>query len=76
MLPLFLEEKLRSYYPDRAEDIINGYSARRKTSFRINRLKTTREDVVSFLDAGNVKYSQVAWYPDAFMIEEEPSIGY
>ena len=51
MLPDFLEKKIRSYYPEQIDEIVKGYTLRRKTSFRINRLKMTEEETVSFLDA-------------------------
>ena len=72
MLPDFLEKKIRSYYPEQIDEIVKGYTLRRKTSFRINRLKMTEEKTVSFLYAKKVKYSRVGWYPDAFIIEQEP----
>jgi len=52
------------------EEIIEGLSKRRKTTFRINRIKTTNEEIDNFLDANNIKYTHPSFFKDAYIIEE------
>lgn len=52
------------------EEIIEGLSKRRKTTFRINRIKTTNEEIDNFLDANNIKYTHPSFFNDAYIIEE------
>lgn len=52
------------------EEIIEGLSKRRKTTFRINRIKTTNEEIDDFLNANNIKYTHPSFFSDAYIIEE------
>ncbi len=52
------------------EEIVDGLSKRRKTSFRINRLKTTKEEIDNFLNANNIKFSNPVFFTDAYILEE------
>ena len=44
---------------------------KRRFSFRINRLKTTREEIEKFLTDKNIKYQNVNWFEDAFILDLE-----
>lgn len=70
-LPEYLIEKLRSEYDEETfNKIIEGYSTKRKTTFRINTLKTTVEDVENKLKEMNIKYSKPKFSNEAIILDE------
>ena len=70
-LPEYLIEKLRSEYDEETfNKIIEGYSIKRKTTFRINTLKTTVEDVENKLKEMNIKYSKPKFSNEAIILDE------
>lgn len=52
------------------EEITDGLSKRRKTTFRLNRLKTTKEEIDKYLRQSNIKFSNPSFFADAYIIEE------
>lgn len=69
-IPSFLKEKLTTQYGEEiTQKIIKGYMAKRKTTLRVNTLKTSSTDVIDILDKNNIKFKKVNWYNDAFIIE-------
>lgn len=38
-------------------------------SVRINTLKTTREEMISFFDQSNIEYEMISWYSQAFILK-------
>lgn len=67
----FLYKKIKEEYPNDYEKIINGYETKRKTSFRINRLKTNNEEIEEILKVNNINYVKVPWYSDAYVIDDD-----
>ncbi len=69
-IPKFLNEKLINQYGEELTfQIIEGYSQKRNSTLRINTIKITKEQVVSFLKSKNIAYKEVEWYDDALIIE-------
>lgn len=69
-IPFFLKEKLKTQYGEEiTQKIIKGYMAKRKTTLRVNTLKTSSTNVIDILDKNNIKFKKVNWYNDAFIIE-------
>ena len=69
-IPSFLKEKLKTQYGEEiTQKIIKGYMAKRKTTLRVNTLKTSSTNVIDILDKNNIKFKKVNWYNDAFIIE-------
>lgn len=69
-IPSFLKEKLKTQYGEEiTQKIIKGYMAKRKTTLRVNTLKTSSTNVIDILDKNNIKLKKVNWYNDAFIIE-------
>ncbi|MEI3356214.1 MAG: RsmB/NOP family class I SAM-dependent RNA methyltransferase [Clostridia bacterium] len=69
-IPSFLKEKLKTQYREEiTQKIIKGYMAKRKTTLRVNTLKTSSTNVIDILDKNNIKFKKVNWYNDAFIIE-------
>ena len=69
-IPSFLKEKLTTQYGEElTQKIIKGYMAKRKTTLRVNTLKTSSTNVIDILEKNNIKFKRVNWYNDAFIIE-------
>lgn len=69
-LPIFLIDMLRKQYAEEiVNNIIDGYSKKRKTTFRVNTLKTNTESVIKILEQKNISYQKVLWSNEAFIIE-------
>lgn len=69
-IPSFLKEKLKTQYGEEiTQKIIKGYMAKRKTTLRVNTLKTSSTNVIDILDKNNIKFKKVNWYNDTFIIE-------
>lgn len=68
-IPSFLKEKLTTQYGEEiTPKIIKGYMAKRKTTLRVNTLKTSSTNVIDILEKNNIKFKRVNWYNDAFII--------
>lgn len=75
MIPEFLIEKLNNQYgEDLTQEIVKGYNQKRKTTLRINSIKTNKENIKKVLDEQNIKYEDVSWYEDALILETEKNI--
>ena len=70
-IPEFLYNKLNEQYnTDLTNDIINSYKEERYLTFRVNTLKTTVFAVKKQLELNNIKYEEVSWYKEAFVIPD------
>lgn len=68
-IPTFLKDMLlQQYGEDITNKIIDGYKTR-NVSFRVNNLKSKKEKIEEELKKANIKYKNVNWYNDAFIIE-------
>lgn len=71
VVPQFLIDKLKFQYGESLTNkIIDGYK-KKLVTFRINRLKTTLEEIEKVLKSENISYQKVSWYEDAFIIEDK-----
>lgn len=69
-MPELLTTLLREQYgPEEAARIAAGY-VRKPVTLRVNPLRTTREAVVSALDAAGIVHRDVPWYADAMMLPD------
>jgi len=69
-IPEFLNKILLNEYEEKnTNQIINGYSANRPTTFRVNTSKTSVEHIKNKLNEQNIKFKQVTWNETAFIIE-------
>ena len=74
-IPEFLKQMLIEEYGENLySKIIDGYSYKRPTTFRVNTLKSNVDEIKEILNSLNIKYSNISWYKDAFILEEEHSI--
>ena len=67
----YVQKLLNQYNPNIVNDIINGLNSKRKVTFRANTLISTKEEIEDILKKENIKFKQVSWYKDAFIIEDK-----
>lgn len=69
-IPNFLYNLLIDQYGEEVTNkIISGYSKKRKTTLRVNTLKTSINYVKEYLTNLNYTYSEVPWYESALILE-------
>ena len=69
-IPQFLIEKIEKQYGKvLTKEIIEGYTAKRKVTFRVNTLKTTSESVEEKLKNEGIEFSKVIWSDNAYIVE-------
>ncbi len=69
-VPEYLKEKLTGQYGrELTERILTGYENEKPVTLRVNTLKTDRETVRKCLELEGIRYKEVLWNQDAFMIE-------
>ena len=70
-LPGFFETLLGERYgSDDIARIVNGCTATRPVTMRANALLSSREEVAATLDETGIAWQSVAWYDDAFILED------
>lgn len=66
----FLEEMLEKQYgKEITKEIIQGYTAKRKTTLRVNTIKSNIKEIKDELEKEKVKYEQVTWSKNAIIIK-------
>lgn len=69
-IPQFLIEMLEEQYgKDLTQEILKGYSVKRKVTFRVNTLKTTVENIEKVLKDAGIETIKVSWSDDAFIVK-------
>jgi len=69
-IPEFLVEKIKEQYSkEEAEQIIDGLTQKRKTTFRINRIKTNIQEIEQILNQNEIEFSKVDFFEDAFILK-------
>ena len=61
----------KQYGIEIAQKIIKGYLAKRKTTLRINTIKSNIEEIKQKLDAKKIEYEEVKWSKEAIIIKNE-----
>ena len=75
MIPDFLEKKLENQYGNTIkEQILNGYKAKRKTTFRVNTLKSSIEKIENELKKQNIEFENVTWNKEAIVIQNKTEL--
>jgi len=70
-LPQLFLERLKKIIPSQKFDAVaNFFTESKPTTFRINSLKTSREEVRKNLEQQGFRLASASWYPDAFMLRE------
>ena len=68
----FLETRLVNQYGEElANKIVEGYKVKRKTTLRVNTLKSSSQDVLKIFDQEGITYSSVDFFQDALICENK-----
>ena len=73
----FLEEKLEKQYgKEITKEIIKGYQTKRKTTLRMNTIKSNIEEIKKELEKEKIEYETIKWSKEALIIKnaDEKSI--
>ena len=66
----FLEEKLEKQYGTKiTKEIIEGYQTKRKTTLRINTIKSNIEEIKNELEKEKIEYETIKWSKEALIIK-------
>ena len=68
---MYYQELINKYYPN--INILDGLVPK-KTTFRVNNLKSNVEEIESILNSNNIKYNKVDFFQDAFILEDDIDI--
>lgn len=70
-IPEFLISLLKEQYgEEHAKRILDGYSKKRVTSFRVNNLKSNYKKIEEELKKNNIEFEKIVWNKDAFIIKD------
>ncbi len=67
-LPKEFIRKLRHIFPEYADKILFGLKPKKRSFFRINRIKIKRADFVRQAINSGIKIREISWYKDAFIL--------
>lgn len=73
-LPQPFVERISTIYPTRSESILQCFISPRKTAFRINTLKIERNVVLDTLQRLGIRFVEVSWYKNAFILENDKDV--
>ena len=69
-IPQFLKDMLEEQYGEEiTKKIIEGYTKQKYVTLRVNKIKTTVENIKQQLENNNIKYKEADWYKEALIIE-------
>ena len=75
-VPGFLNEMLKMQYGEEiTQNIIKGYKADRKTTLRVNNLKSNINEIKERLLKEKIQYQEILWNKDALVINENDKIS-
>ena len=69
-IPEFLIEKLETQYGvENKEKILEGFTKKRKVTFRVNTLKASVQEIEDVLKREKIEFEKVIWSKEAFIIK-------
>ena len=69
-IPDFFEEILNAQYgKELSKDIIYNLNLPKKVTLRVNTIKSDVNEIISVFEKENIKFKNIKWYKDAFIIE-------
>jgi len=68
---MYYQKMINNYYSN--INILDGLCVK-KTTFRVNNLKSNIEEIESILKSNNIKYNKVDFFQDAFVLDDEIDI--
>jgi tRNA (cytosine49-C5)-methyltransferase len=70
-LPEKFIERLELLYGDRTQTVLKAFETKLLPSFRVNTLKTNREEIINTLTSMEFEIEEVSWYKDAFILKNK-----
>lgn len=72
----FLIEKLKNTYKEEVVNkIINGLSKKKYSTFRINYIKSSLEEIENYLIDNNIKYEKIVNFDNAFVVDKKYNLA-
>lgn len=70
-VPEFLINMLEEQYGEKVTNtILQGYQAKRKTTLRVNTIKTTNREIKEKLKKANIPFEEVVWNENAIILQD------
>lgn len=66
----FIEKIVEQYGEEVSQEIFQGLKENKKTTFRVNKVKSNVEEVKRILNDNNIKFENLKFYEDAFIVEK------
>lgn len=71
VIPEFLINKIKEQYNEEEVNLIlEGLKKEKKTTFRINRIKSSSQEIERVLSNNNINFSRGDFFADSFILEE------
>ena len=71
IIPEFLVNKIKTEYPEDAELLLDGLKKKKKTTFRVNRIKSNIQEIEEILQKNEIDFSWLDEIEDAFIVEKD-----
>ena len=71
IIPEFLVNKIKTEYPEDAELLLDGLKKKKKTTFRVNRIKSNIQEIEEILQKNEIDFSRLDEIEDAFIVEKD-----
>lgn len=65
----FVDNLYENYTPLTVDKILSGMAEQRKTTLRVNTLKTNVQDIMNILKENAIKFDRVSWYNEALILK-------
>lgn len=66
----FIEKIVEQYGEDVSQKIFQGLKENKKTTFRVNKVKSNVEEIRRILNDNNINFDNLKFYEDAFIVEK------
>jgi len=71
IIPEFLIQKIKQQYSEEETKLIfEGLLAEKKTTFRVNRIRSSWQEVAKTLEENHIEFSKADFWEDAFILEK------
>lgn len=75
IIPEFLIQKISNQYnPEETDLILEGLKKNKKTTFRVNKIKSSVQEIEENLRKNNIQFSKIDFIQDAFILENAEKI--
>lgn len=72
IIPTFLVNKIKEEYAEKdVELILRGLKSEKKTTFRVNKIKSNSQEIKAVLKENHILFSKLDFLEDAFVLEND-----